>query len=124
MAQKSESAGSEMPNMSALPIFQFGKHQTEAMLNMQKEVMAACEEASRGWVERVKSEMELWSDLASKLSASKSVPDGVGAYQDTVAQRMKLAAEDGQRLLEEGQKIIGAMTRSLSNGWPQQGGTT
>jgi hypothetical protein len=124
MAQKSEATGFEALNVSTLPIFQLGKHQTEAMLNMQKEVMAVCEEANRNWIERVKSEVELWSELASKLSASKSVPDGVGAYQDTVAQRMKLAAEDGQRLFDESQKIIGAMTRSLSNGWPQQGGTT
>jgi hypothetical protein len=123
MAQKSEAAGSEAPNMSTLPIFELGKHQTEAMLNMQKEITAAYEEAGRAWVDRVKSEMELWSGLASKLSTSKSVPDGFGVYQDTVAQRMKLAADDVQRLLDEGQKIMGAMTRSLSNGWPKGGVT-
>jgi hypothetical protein len=121
MAQKPEAAGSEAVKMGALPIFQLGAHQTEAMLNMHKEMLAVCEEASREWVERMKSEVALWSDLASKLSASKSMPDGVEAYRDTVAQRMKLAAEDGQRLFEEGQKIIGAMTRSLSNGWQQTG---
>ena len=121
MVDKSETAGFEMAKLNAMPIFQLGKNQTEAMLTMQKEMMAAYEEASHAWIERVKSEVALWSDLASKLSASKSLPDGVDACRDVVAQRMKLAAEDGQRLMAEGQKIIGAVTRSLSNGWPKQG---
>jgi hypothetical protein len=116
MAQKPEAAGSEPAKLGASPIFQFGAHQTEAMLNAHKEMLAVCEEASREWVERMKSEVALWSDLASKLSACKSVPDSVDACRDTVAQRMKLAAEDGQRLFEEGQKIIGVMTHSLSAG--------
>lgn len=120
MADKSETAGSETAKLSAAPIFQVGKNQTEAMLTMQKEMMAAYEEASRAWIERVKSEVALWSDLAAKLSSSKSLPDGVDACRDVVAQRMKLAAEDGRRLFEEGQKIIGAVTRSLSTSWPKQ----
>ena len=31
-------------------------------------MVAAYEEASRSWIERVKAEVELWSDLAAKLS--------------------------------------------------------
>jgi len=120
MVDKSEAARSEPAKLNAMPVFQLGKNQTEAMLTMQKEMMAAYEEASRAWIERVKSEVALWSDLAAKLSASKSLPDGVDACRDVVTQRMKLAAEDGQRLFEEGQKIIGAVTRSLSVGWPKQ----
>ena len=81
--------------------------------------MAAYEETSRSWVERVKAEVELWSDLAAKLSASRSAPDGLQACRDSVAQRMKMAAEDGQRLFEEGQKVIGAVSRSMSTNWPK-----
>jgi len=119
MAQKSDTASSETANFGALPIFQLGKDRTEAMLNVQKEMLTAYEEVSRSWIERVKAEVELWSDLAKKLSATGSVPDGMQAYRDTVAQRMKMATEDGQRLLEEGQKIIGAVSRSMSTNWPK-----
>jgi len=125
MAHKSDTASSETAkssgtaNFGALPIFQLGKDQTEAMLNVQKEMMTAYEEVSRSWIDRVKAEVELWSDLAKKLSATGSVPDGMQAYRDTVAQRMKMATEDGQRLLEEGQKIIGAVSRSMSTNWPK-----
>ena len=102
-----------------MPIFELGKDQTEAMLNVQKEMLTAYEEVSHSWIERVRAEVELWSDLAKKLSATGSVPDGMQAYRDTVAQRMKMATEDGQRLLEEGQKIIGAVSRSMSTNWPK-----
>jgi hypothetical protein len=43
--------------------------------------------------------------LAKKLSATQSVPDAVGAYQQCVAQRMQMAAEDRRRLYDDCQKI-------------------
>lgn len=117
MASKLESDRSEQPRSKMLPMFDLGKTQTEAMLNIQKEMMAAYEQASRSWVERVRAEVELWSDLASKLSTSGSTPDGLQVCRDSIAKRMQMAAADGQRLFEEGQKVIGAITRSLGNGW-------
>jgi len=98
--------------------FKLGKEQTEAMLSMHKEVLDAYEQASRAWLARVKSEIDLWSGLAAKFSATRSVPEAMSAYQECVAQRMQMAAEDGQRLLNDCQKITQQITRSLSNGWP------
>ena len=94
------------------------KEQTEAMLSMQKELLDSYAQSSRAWLARVKTEVDLWSDLAKKLSATQSVPDVVGAYQQCVAQRMQMAAEDGRRLYDDCQKITQTITRSLSNGWP------
>ena len=119
MAHKSDPTSSETANFGALPIFKLGKDQTEAMRNVQKELMVAYEEAGRSWIERVKAEVELWSSLAAKLSASDTAPDRMEACRETVAQRMKMAAEDGLRLLEEGQKIIGAVSHSMSASWPK-----
>jgi hypothetical protein len=82
MASKSDTARSELPPFRALPIFPLGKSQTEAMLNMQKEMIGAYEHAGRSWVDRVKAEVELWSELASKLSAGGSAPEDLQAYQD------------------------------------------
>ena len=101
-----------------MPFLNLGNEQTEAMLSMQKELLDAYDQSSRAWLARVKSEVELWSDLAKRLSASQSVPDVVGAYQQCVAQRMQMAAEDGRRLYDDCQKITQTITRSLSNGWP------
>ena len=119
MAHKSDTTSSEPANFAALPIFQLGKDQTDAMLNVQKEMMTAYEEVSRSWIERLKAEVELWSELGKKLSATGSLLDGMQVYRDTVAQRMNMATEDGQRLLEEGQKIIGTVSRLMSINWPK-----
>ena len=92
---------------------------SEAMVNMQKELLDVYEQASRAWLARVKSEVDLWSDLATKLSATRSMPEALESYQKFVTQRMQMAAEDGRQLVEDCQKITQKMTRSLSStGWP------
>jgi len=106
------------PTDASMQFLNLGTEQTEAMLSMQKELLDACDQSSRAWLSRVKSEVDLWSDLAKKLSATQSVPDAVGAYQQCVAQRMQMAAEDGRRLYDDCQKITQTITRSLSNGRP------
>jgi hypothetical protein len=102
-------------------VSELGQEQTTAMLNVQKELLGAYEEASRAWLARVKAEVDLWSGLAAKLTATRSAPEAVAAYQECVAQRMKMAAEDGQRLAEECQKGMSKITGALSNGWPKGG---
>ena len=47
------------------------------MVNMQREILDAYEQANRAWLARVKSEVEFWSELASKLSATRSVPEAM-----------------------------------------------
>ena len=95
------------------------QERSEAMVNMQKELLDVYEQASRAWLARVKSEVDLWSDLASKLSATRSMPEALESYQKFVTQRMQMAAEDGRQLVEDCQKITQKMTRSLSGtGWP------
>jgi hypothetical protein len=53
----------EAPQSSA---FKFGNERAEAMFRLQKELLDRCEQASRDWFTRVKSETELWSGLATK----------------------------------------------------------
>ena len=101
--------------------FRLGKEQADAMLSMQKELLDSYEQASRAWLARVKSEVELWSELAEKLGKTQSLPEALGAYQQCVAQRVQMAAEDGRRLFEEYQTLMQKMTRPLSDGRPTGG---
>jgi len=101
-----------------LSSFAAGQEQTEAMLGMQKELLDAYEQASRAWLARVRSEVDLWTDLATKLTATRSLPEALGTYQECVTQRMQMAAEDGRRMSEECQKLLQTFTRPLPNGWP------
>jgi hypothetical protein len=114
MADKDKTPSSPLEPMS---IFNFGKENTEATLNIQKELLDAYEQASRAWLARVQSEVDLWSQLATKLTSTRSVPEALGAYQESVAQRMQMAAEDGRKLSEEGGEILRKITQSITKGW-------
>jgi hypothetical protein len=94
--------------------FKLGKQQADATLKMQKELLDECEKASRVWLARVKSEIALWSDLTTKVTASQSVPERLDVCREFVSQRMQMAIEDGQRLFGESQKMMAAMTKSFN----------
>jgi len=114
MDTKSSDAAAAAPES----ILKYGREQTEATLGIQKELLGAYEQASRAWLARVQSEIELWSDLANKLSATRSIPDALGAYQESVAQRLQMATDDGRRMATECQEMMEKITRSMTKGWP------
>jgi predicted phage tail protein len=121
MAQKaghSDTPASTAAKQVQTELSKLGETQTEAMLAMQKDLLDTYEQISGAWLERVKAEADLWSELASKISAVRSLPDALNAYQQGVAQRVQMAADDGRRLFEDTQKIVNTMTRSLSGRWP------
>jgi hypothetical protein len=97
-------------------LFKLGQEQSEALLNLQDEVFKVYEEASQAWLERVKAEVDLWSDLAARLTASRSIPDALSAYQKCAAERMQMAAEDGRRMTNDVQKMMSRITSSMPNG--------
>jgi hypothetical protein len=86
MANKSE-AHSASP-----PFFPIGKEHTGAMFETQKEVPKTYDEVGRAWIERVKPEVALWSELATKLSASRTMPAGLQTCQNPFAQRRQMVA--------------------------------
>ena len=83
--------------------------------NLPKELRDIYEHASHAWFERMKSEIELWSALAAKLSTARSVPEATEVYQKGVAQRMQMAAEDGRQLLDDYRNITQKITRVMSH---------
>jgi hypothetical protein len=89
------------------------------MFETQKEVLKTCDEVGCAWIERVKPEVGLWPELATKLSASRTMPAGLQACQNTFAQRRQMVADDGRHLFDDGQKIIASMSRTMSNGCPK-----
>lgn len=98
-------------------VFKLGKDRTEALLSMHKELLDTYDQASRVWLARIKSEADLWSEFATKLAGTRSLPDAMQSYQECVSQRMKIAAEDAQRLSDEYGNIMQRLSRSMTNGW-------
>jgi hypothetical protein len=99
-------------------LLELGEAQTEAMLAMHRELLGAYEQISRAWLERVKTEADLWSELANKISGARSVPDALDAYRECVAQRMQMAADDGRRLFDDTQKMMNTITQAMSKRLP------
>ena len=96
----------------------WGQHQSEAALNLQKTILESCEHASRAWIDRMQSEISLWSELATKLGGTKSIPEAFEAYTKCMSQRMQMAADDGRKLVEEAQQMTQKLAQSLGNGRP------
>ena len=69
------------------------------------------------WLDRVKSEVELWTELATKLSSTRSFRDALGTYQQCVTQRMQMAAEDGRRMSDEYQCNRAKSADDTSKAW-------
>jgi hypothetical protein len=93
-----------------------GKGQAEALTALQKELMEAYEEAGRAWTERARTELELWSELGKKLTATQSMPEAVQIYQQSLTRRMQMASEDSQKLAADWQKLAQKFARTFSPG--------
>jgi hypothetical protein len=95
-------------------LLRLGKERTDAMLQINEELLEAYGELSKAWLSRVQSEVEFWSELAGRLAASHSLPKGLQTHTGGLSHRLQMAANDGRRMFEDGQKITTAVTRSLS----------
>jgi hypothetical protein len=98
------------PAPAAEELLKLGEAQTNAVIDMQKRFLGACEEMGRAWLARVKSETELWSDVANEMQEARSIPDALGVYQQGMARRLQMAVDDGRRLAEDGQHLMSVMT--------------
>jgi hypothetical protein len=96
--------------LGAEELLKLSEAQTNAIIDMQKRFLGACEEMGRAWLARVKSETELWSDLANEIQEARSIPDALSAYQQGMARRLQMAVDDGRRLAEDSQHLVSVMT--------------
>lgn len=99
-------------------ILELGKTQSETTLNLQGDLLDMCAQSQRAWLARTQKEMELWSQLASRLAGSRSLPEVMASYQECLSQRMQMAMDDGRRLFGEFQDITNEIASSAPNGWP------
>ena len=54
----------------------------------QKELLDACQQVGRYWLDRTQSEIALWANLGAKLSTTRSFPEGYEAFAKCVSQQM------------------------------------
>ena len=114
-----ESKELPVPNFIPTEFVELGKKNVEVLLGLQKDLLDAIQEINQGWLARARSEANLNSELVTKLSAARTVPEQADAYQQVMGKRMELLVEDSRRLLSDGQKFVSLGTRFLANGTRQ-----
>lgn len=111
-----------MAELDPKRFFEAGKVGANSILDLQKELLTVYEEASEAWLGRLKSECDLWADLATQLSEARTLPDRLTACQHSFSKRVRLATEDGRFLMSEGQRVADAVRHTLSNHWLRDNG--
>jgi hypothetical protein len=84
---------------------------------VQTEVFDKWQETNKHWLDRISTEANLTSELASNLASARSVPDAIMACHKWNSRRLRMMAEDGQHLIADAQKFAEMGARLLSNGW-------
>jgi hypothetical protein len=124
LTDRMKSSSSSRPIPSELAAM--GQKRIEEFADWQAELLKTLQETNRRWLDRTQSEASLASTLASKMTAARSLPEVMAAYQDWTSRRFEMMAEDGKQLLADAQRFMETSARFMSNGWPAKGrgGTT
>lgn len=104
-------------------VVEMGKQRLDATIAAQTELLDKFKEINNAWLARAQSEADLAAELTTKLVAARSLPDATAAWQEWANKRMSLLAEDGKRLVADGQKIAETGVRLCANGWTPGGST-
>ena len=117
MAQKeprNESAEkSALLDLSATDFAATTKKQIKAFTNAQSEALDNLQEMNHQWLDRIQAEAALASELASKLTASRSIPEAITTCQKWGSRRFEMMADDTKHLWDDTQKFMQASARLL-----------
>ena len=94
-----------------------GTKRFEDFVKAQSELLKTVQETNQKWFDRAQSEANLTSELVSKLTAARSMPEAMTACQEWTTRRIELMEKDGRALFGDAQKFMETATRLLANGW-------
>lgn len=100
------------------PFGDMGARSVSASLRLQEEMLEVFSDIGQDWVARATSEAELAIDLPNRLSAARSVPDVVSAYQEWLGEWLGMVGDDSRRMISNSRKIIDAGVRCFSESAP------
>jgi hypothetical protein len=120
---RSESARAERPRSERAatanaPFGESGTQSIKAGLRMQNEMAEVLQDIARGWFERATSKAELAFKLPNKLTAARSVPDALSAYQEWLGEWMNTFNEDSRRFLSDSRRVMDTGARCFTAASP------
>lgn len=74
-------------------------------MSVQAEILGQLREMNELWLHRFRSEADLASEFATKMTVARSIPEAMSASQEWTARRLQAITEDGTRLLALIQKL-------------------
>ncbi len=111
----------QRPNESAQPadaaaeVAAEGRRRLEDFTEARTEIWDCLQDANRVLVERMQQEAALTAELASKLTASRSISETATVLQDWTSKHIEMTTEDTRRLFSDAQQMLNASTRFWSN---------
>ncbi len=93
MAQKeSHTEKSSSPLLMPTEFAEMGKKRADEFVKTQTEFLEKLQEMNRQWFDRAQSEASLASEFTSKLTAARSIPEAMAAYQEWASRRFEMMA--------------------------------
>src|SRR5262245_11674380 len=105
------------PNLAPPELAAMGKKSIEELLNVQTKLFENLQETNRHWLECVQSEAALASKFATRLTATRSIPDAMTTCQEWTIRQIEMMAEDSKLLVADTQRFMETGARLLSSGW-------
>lgn len=105
----------ETPQAGATAEEADGLRRLEDFTEAREEIWDCLQDANRVWLGRMQQEAALTAELASKLTASRSLADTTTALQDWTSKHVELTTEDTRRLVTDAQQMVNAGARFWSS---------
>lgn len=106
---------SAQPAEAAAEVAADGRRRLEDFTEARTEIWDCLQDANRVLMERMQQEAALTAELASKLTASRSISETTTVLQDWTSKHIEMTTEDTRRLFSDAQQMLNASTRFWSH---------
>lgn len=106
---------SAQPAEAAAGVAAEGRRRLEDFTEARTEIWDCLQDANRVLMERMQQEAALTAELASKLTASRSLSETTTVLQDWTSKHIEMTTEDTRRLVSDAQQMFSAGARFWSN---------
>ncbi|MFZ3180305.1 MAG: hypothetical protein WA156_08885 [Methylocystis silviterrae] len=113
--QEERRKDSAQPAEAAAKVAAEGRRRLEDFTEARTEIWDCLQDANRVLMERMQQEAALTAELASKLTASRSISETTTVLQDWTSKHIEMTTEDTRRLFSDAQQMLNASTRFWSN---------
>lgn len=98
-------------NKTQADLSEITKRQLDAAVAAQGEILEQVQSMSQAWFVRAQSELDLFSETATKFASARSLPEAAAVGQEWMSKRMALVIEDSRRSAANCQKLAQTSVR-------------